>query len=26
VDVAEAAVCFSDSGVGGLHIQCSFYL
>jgi hypothetical protein len=25
-DVAEAAVCFGDSGVGGLHHQCAFYL
>jgi hypothetical protein len=25
-DVAEAAVCFSDGGVGGLHLQRSFYL
>jgi hypothetical protein len=26
LDVAEAAVRFSDSGVGGLHLQCAFYL
>jgi hypothetical protein len=26
VDIAEAAVCFSDGGVGGLHLQHSFYL
>jgi hypothetical protein len=25
-DVVEAAVCFGDSGVGGLHLQCAFYL
>jgi hypothetical protein len=25
-DIAEAAVHFSDSGVGGPHPQCSFYL
>jgi hypothetical protein len=25
-DVAEAAMCFSDGGVGGLHLQRSFYL
>jgi hypothetical protein len=26
VDVAEAAMCFGDGGVGGLHLQRSFYL
>jgi hypothetical protein len=25
-DVAEAAVCFGDGGVGGLHLQRAFYL
>jgi hypothetical protein len=25
-DVVEAAVCFGDGGVGGLHLQRSFYL
>jgi hypothetical protein len=25
-DVAEVAVHFGDGGVGGLHLQCSFYL
>jgi hypothetical protein len=25
-DVVEVAVCFGDSGVGGLHLQRSFYL
>jgi hypothetical protein len=24
--VVEVAMHFSDSGVGGLHLQCSFYL
>jgi hypothetical protein len=25
-DVMEVAVCFGDGGVGGLHLQRSFYL
>jgi hypothetical protein len=25
-DVAEVAMRFGDSGVGGLHLQCAFYL
>jgi hypothetical protein len=25
-DIAEAAVCFGDGGVGSLHLQRSFYL
>jgi hypothetical protein len=25
-DVVEAAMHFGDGGIGGLHLQCSFYL
>jgi hypothetical protein len=26
VNVVEVAMCFGDGGVGGLHLQCLFYL
>jgi hypothetical protein len=26
LDVAEAAMCFGDHQVGGVHLQCLFYL